>query len=80
MSKKLVADLQLAIEHNGKLLRELKAQQRVYIARDFNMEPRHVFIGDQSCTESPTHTHVYDLDWDPDKVICLYHDRYSEGE
>jgi hypothetical protein len=72
MSKKLIADLQLAIEHNGKLLRELKAQQRVYIARDFNMKPQHVFIGIHACNESPTRTHVFDLKADDDKDLCLY--------
>ena len=72
MSKMVIEQLQLAIEQNDVLKRELHAQQRMYIARDFGIFAQHVFIGVQPCDESPTHTHVYDLQADPRKVGCLY--------
>lgn len=72
MSDRAVRNLQAALVQQNALVREIHKQQRVYIARDFNMKPEHVFIGTEPCSSSPTDTHVYDLHWDPEKVLCLY--------
>lgn len=73
--KKLKASVytaQLVINTELNVIDELRAAQRRQLSKMFNVEQQHVFVGTQDCIASPTGTHVYDLNWDPNKVRCLF--------